>query len=423
MDDIPLSLLIILGALILLSAFFSSMEAAFSNLSKIRVRHYAEEEKRGSKKAMYIVENLDKAMSTVLLSNLIVTVAAVSIATKLLIDNNGSSVSLAIMIIAMSLVLWIVSRMIPRTYGKEHADTYSLKIAFVMFGLMWLHTPVNSLLQLLQRSLKRLFSKGESNIRTITEDEIKAIVEISEEEGVIEKEEKELVYRSLDFDEILVGEVLTPRPDMIAIEVSQPIEQIKRMFFKERLSRIPVYDKDIDNIIGILSEREFFAQLLQHEKADIRSLLRKPKFVVKSMKISALLLELQKSNVHMSIVIDEFGGTAGLITLEDILEQLVGDIWDEHDEVINLITQLDETTYEVSPQITLDEFEKTLNIEPIESSFYNLGAWIFGNIDRIPQKGDSFEYEHVTVTVAEVEKKRVKKLLAKVNNPKLEIEA
>ncbi|MGI2297191.1 hemolysin family protein [Paenibacillus sp. GXUN7292] len=423
MDDIPLSLLIILGALILLSAFFSSMEAAFSNLSKIRVRHYVEEEKRGSKKAMYIVENLDKAISTVLLSNLIVTVAAVSIATKLLIDNYGSSAGLTITIMAMSLVLWIVSMMIPRTYGKEHADTYSLKISIVMFGLMWLLTPINALLQLLQRTFTRLFSKGEGNIHTITEDEIKAIVEISEEEGVIEKEEKELVYRSLDFDEILVGEVLTPRPDMIAIEVSQPIEQIKKMFFKERLSRIPVYDKDIDNIIGILSEREFFAQLLQHEKVDIRSLLRKPKFVVKSMKISALLLELQKSNVHMSIVIDEFGGTAGLITLEDILEQLVGDIWDEHDEVINLITQLDETTYEVSPQITLDEFEKTLNIEPIESSFYNLGAWIFGNIDRIPQKGDSFEYEHVTVTVAEVEKKRVKKLLVKVNNPKLEIEA
>jgi len=403
----------------MLSAFFSSMEAAYSNLSKTRLRHYVEENKRGSKKAMYIVENLDKAISTVLLFNLIARIAAVSIAAKLLTDNYGSSLGLTSTIAGMTIVLWIVAIMIPRTYGKEHAETYSLKIAFVMLGLMWVLTPINALLGILQQSLTKTFSKGRISTQTITEDEIKAIVEISEEEGVIEKEEKELVYRSLDFDEILVGEVLTPRPDMIAVEVNQTIDQIKQTFFKERLSRIPVYEKDIDNIIGILSEREFFAELLQHDKVDIRSLLRKPKFVVKSMQISALLLDLQKSNVHMSIVIDEFGGTAGLITLEDILEQLVGDIWDEHDEVINLISQLDETTYEVSPQITLDEFEKTLNIEPLESDYYNLGGWIFGNIDRIPQKGDSFAYEHVTVTVAEVEKKRVKKLLVKVREPEL----
>ncbi len=419
MDDIPLSWLIAIGALIMLSAFFSSMEAALLNASRMRLRNFAEESKRGGKKAVYIVENLDNALSVLLLGNLSATVTIAAMTTSLFSEAGSVSSGLLLSIVISILALWVIGIMIPRTYGKQHADRFILFVAPLLHMLMKVFMPLTWLFGRWQQAVAKKLNNGEqpASNHTITEDELKAIVEISEEEGVLEKEEKELVYRSLDFDEIIVGEVLTPRPDMIAIEVGLPIEKIKQVFFKERLSRIPVYDKDIDNIIGILSEREFFSELLQYQTADVRSLLRKPKFVVKSMKISALMLELQKSNVHMAIVIDEFGGTAGLITLEDTLEQLVGEIWDEHDEVINMITKIDETTYEVSPQLSLDDFEKAFSIPAIESDFYNLGGWIFGNIDRIPQKGDSFQYEHVTITVAEVEKKRVKKLTVSVQEP------
>lgn len=415
MEGIPLPLLLTLGALILLSAFFSSAETAFSSVNKIRLRNYVDEKKPGSKKALDIVENFDNALSTILVGNNIVNIAAASISAKVSVDLFGPSAGLIFSTFGMTVLILIFGEILPKSFAKEHAESYSLKISGIMFVLITILTPVNFIFSKLRSLVSRVFSKGEKNNLSVTEEEIKVMVEISEEEGVIDKEEKELVHRSLEFNDILVGEALTPRPDMVAVEVGQSIEDIKQAFLDERFSRIPVYENDIDNIIGILSERDFFAALLQDGDANVRELIRKPKFVVKSMKISALMLDLQKSNVHMSIVIDEFGGTSGLITLEDILEQLVGEIWDEHDEVIDMITQLDESTYEMSPQLTLDEFAKIVDIPPIESSFHNLGGWVFGNIDRIPHKGDSFEYNHLALTVIEVEKKRIKRVRVDVN--------
>ncbi|MCU6712594.1 hemolysin family protein [Paenibacillus sp. J5C_2022] len=415
MEGIPLPLLLTLGALILLSAFFSSAETAFSSVNKIRLRNYVDEKKPGSKKALGIVENFDNALSTILVGNNIVNIAAASISAKVSVDLFGPSAGLIFSTFGMTVLILIFGEILPKSFAKEHAESYSLKISGIMFLLITVLTPVNFIFSKLRSLVSRVFSKGEKNNLSVTEEEIKVMVEISEEEGVIDKEEKELVHRSLEFNDILVGEALTPRPDMVAVEVGQSIEDIKQAFLDERFSRIPVYENDIDNIIGILSERDFFAALLQDGDANVRELIRKPKFVVKSMKISALMLELQKSNVHMSIVIDEFGGTSGLITLEDILEQLVGEIWDEHDEVIDMVTQLDDRTYEMSPQLTLDEFAKIVDIPPIESSFHNLGGWVFGNIDRIPHKGDSFQYEHLLLTVIEVEKKRIKRIRVDVN--------
>ncbi|MFD0959221.1 hemolysin family protein [Paenibacillus chungangensis] len=415
MEGIPLPLLLTLGALILLSAFFSSAETAFSSVNKIRLRNYVDEKKPGSKKALDIVENFDNALSTILVGNNIVNIAAASISAKVSVDLFGPSAGLIFSTFGMTILILIFGEILPKSFAKEHAESYSLKISGIMFVLITILTPVNFIFSKLRSLVSRVFSKGEKNNLSVTEEEIKVMVEISEEEGVIDKEEKELVHRSLEFNDILVGEALTPRPDMVAVEVSQPMEDIKQAFLDERFSRIPVYENDIDNIIGILSERDFFAALLQDGEANIRELIRKPKFVVKSMKISALMLELQKSNVHMSIVIDEFGGTSGLITLEDILEQLVGEIWDEHDVVIDMVTQLDDHTYEMSPQLTLDEFAKIVAIPPIDSSFHNLGGWVFGNIDRIPHKGDSFQYEHLLLTVIEVDKKRIKRIRVDVN--------
>lgn len=415
LEGIPLPLLLTLGALILLSAFFSSAETAFSSVNKIRLRNYVDEKKPGSKKALGIVENFDNALSTILVGNNIVNIAAASISAKVSVDLFGPSAGLIFSTFGMTVLILIFGEILPKSFAKEHAESYSLKISGIMFLLITVLTPVNFIFSKLRSLVSRVFSKGEKNNLSVTEEEIKVMVEISEEEGVIDKEEKELVHRSLEFNDILVGEALTPRPDMVAVEVGQSIEDIKQAFLDERFSRIPVYENDIDNIIGILSERDFFAALLQDGDANVRELIRKPKFVVKSMKISALMLELQKSNVHMSIVIDEFGGTSGLITLEDILEQLVGEIWDEHDEVIDMVTQLDDRTYEMSPQLTLDEFAKIVDIPPIESSFHNLGGWVFGNIDRIPHKGDSFQYEHLLLTVIEVEKKRIKRIRVDVN--------
>lgn len=416
MEDVPLSLLSALGALVVLSAFFSSAAAALSGLNKVRIRNLAEDNLPGSKKALHMAENIDHTLPAILSGNYLANVAAVGLSVKASMKVFGAGYGLAVSIFGMTAILLVFGEILPKAIVKEHAEAYAMRISWVLLPVVRILSPVAYLFGTVRNAAARVFSKGKPNAHSVTEEEIKVMVELSEEEGVIDKEEKELVHRSLEFNDITVGEVLTPRPDMIAVEAGMPFDKIKDVFLKERYSRIPVYDKDIDNIIGILSERDFFAQLLRHGEADVRSLLRKPKFVVKSMKISALLLEMQQSNVHMSIVIDEFGGTSGLITLEDILEQLVGDIWDEHDEVVSLITKLDERTYEVSPQVPLDDFAEEMGVRPIESAFHNLGGWIFGKLDRIPVVGDAFEYEHLRIAVAEVDKKRVKRIRVDVGD-------
>lgn len=409
MEAIPMGLILTLVSLILLSAFFSSAETAYSSVNKIRLINYVEEDRPGSKKALYIVENFDNALSTILVGNNIVNIAAASISAKVSTDIFGASYGLLISTFGMTLLILIFGEILPKSIAKENAESYSLQISGILLFMIKVMTPINFLFGTLKSFVSRLFSK-EGKSPSVTEEEIKVMVDISEEEGVIDKEERELVHRSLEFNDVLVGEILTPRPDMVAINVNDSIEDIKQVFFQERYSRIPVYEGDFDNVIGILSERDFFAELLQQQEADIRKLIRKPMFVVRSMKIATLLPELQKSKVHMSIVIDEFGGTSGLITLEDILEELVGEIWDEHDEKFNLMTKTGESTFEFDAQLPLDDFAEILNIPELKSSYHSLGGWVVEMLERIPVEGEFFEYENLKITILEVEKQRIRKV-------------
>ena len=415
MAEVPLSLVILLIGLIFLSAFFSSAETAFSSANKIRLRNYASENRSGSKKALYISENFDNALSTILVGNNIVNIAAASISAKVATDLFGPSTGLIISTFVMTLLILVFGEVLPKSIAKENAETYALRISGILFFLIKVLTPVNFLFSQLKSLVSSTYSKNNENMPSVTEEEIKVMVDISEEEGTINKDERELVHRSLDFNEILVGEIITPRTDMIALEVNQPIQEIKEVFLEERYSRIPVYEEHIDNVIGILSEREFLAELLQYQDVNVRKLLRKPMFVVKSTKIATLLPELQKSKVHMSIVIDEYGGTAGLITLEDILEELVGEIWDEHDEKINIMTKVNENTFEFDAQFQLDDFSKLLKLPDLDSSYHTLGGWITEKYERIPVQGESFQFENLKITIDDVKKHRVKKVKVEVS--------
>ncbi|RBW71015.1 hemolysin family protein [Bacillus taeanensis] len=416
MDEVPLNLFILLGFLIFLSAFFSSAETAYSSVNKIRLRNYMDEQRRGSKNALYIAENFDNALSTILVGNNIVNIAAASISAKVATDLFGGSSGLFISTVVMTVLILIFGEILPKSFAKENAESYALAISSILLLLIKALTPINFLFSKLKSLVSRFFSKDNGNLPSVTEEELKVMIDLSEEEGVINKDEKELVHRSLDFNDISTGEILTPRIDMIAIEVNQSVDEIKHVFLEERFSRIPVYEEHIDNIIGILSEREFLAHLVQYGEVNIRELIRKPMFVVESTKIATLLPELQKSKVHMAIVIDEFGGTSGLITLEDILEEIVGDIWDEQDEKINVMTQLNENTYEFHAEYQLDNFSKLLDIHLPESSYHTLGGWIVEKLERIPIEGEYFEYENLKVTVDEVENRRIRKIKVEVFN-------
>ncbi|ACJ34667.1 hemolysin family protein [Anoxybacillus flavithermus] len=419
MGDLPLSLTFLLIALILLSAFFSASETAFSSVNKIRLKNYVDEKRRGSKKALYIAENFDQALSTILVGNNIVNIAAASISAKVATDLFGGSTGLVISTVGMTILILIFGEVLPKSLAKEHAESFSLLISDVLYMLIQLFTPVTALLVMLKKVVSKLVGQR-ADVPSVTEEEIKVMVNLSEEEGVIDNKEKELVHRSLDFNDILVGEIFTPRIDMVAVEVNQPVEEIRDIFLRERYSRVPVYEGDIDNVIGILSESDFFSQLVQGKEVNVRELLRTPLFVVESMRISTLLPELQKSKVHMAIVIDEFGGTSGLITLEDILEQIVGEIWDEHDEAVKTFQKINDYEYEFNAELPLDEFCHILGIDELESSSHTLGGWVFEMFERIPTVGESFEYETLTVTVRQVENRRIRKVLVRIREPIME---
>ncbi|WLR51687.1 hemolysin family protein [Bacillus tianshenii] len=409
MDDLPLNSLILLMSLILLSAFFSSAETAFSSVNKIRLKHFADEGKRGGKKALYIAENFDNALSTILIGNNIVNIAAASISAKLATDLFGASKGLLVSTFVMTVLVLIFGEILPKSLAKENSESYSLVISGVLFFLIKILTPINFFFLKLKMLVSKYFSKKEG-MPSVTEEEIKVMLEISEEEGVIDKNERELLHRSMDFDDILTGEALTPRIDITAIEVNQSIEEIKQIFFEERYSRIPVYEEHIDNIIGVLSEKEFFTHLLKYNEANVRELIREPLFVVESTKISTLLPTLQKNKVHMAIVLDEFGGTAGLITLEDVLEEIVGEIWDEQDEKISSMTRINENVYKFDSQYQIDDFADLMDISLPDSSYHTLGGWVIENLEAIPTQGDSFEYENLKVVIDEVENRRVRKI-------------
>jgi putative hemolysin len=418
LGELPLSLLGWFFLCIVLVAFFSSAEAAFSSANKIRLKNYVEENHRGSKRVNYIMENLDRVLLTVLVANRIASIVAVAFLADIATTMLGERAGLIAAIIVMTVLLLIFGEILPKSIAKEHAESLSIRYAGIVYALMKLLSPITTLFNAVKESVAKWFTNG-TVVPAVTEEEIKVMIDLSEEEGIIDNKEKELIHRSLDFDEILVGEIFTPRSDMVAVEVNQPIEAIRDVFLEEKYSRIPVYEEDIDNVIGILSESDFFSELVQQKDINIRALLRKPLFVMESMKISDLLPELQKSRVHMAIVIDEFGGTAGLITLEDIIEQIVGEIWDEHDEAVKNIQQIDENSYEFNAELPLDEFCEIMKIDAPESSSHTLGGWIFEMFERVPNVGETLHYGPLTLTVRQVENRRIRKVLVSLNEPPL----
>lgn len=395
--------------LLLLSAFFSSAETAYSSANKIRLKSYADEGRRGAKKALHIVEHFDKTLSTILVGNNLVNIAAATISAQLATDIFGPSTGVFISTFVVTILVLIFGEILPKSFAKEYAEPFALRISTVLLFLIMIATPVTWVFLQIKKGMLLLVRNKEQS-PSFTEEELKVMVELSEEEGVLNKNEKELVHRSLDFDDILVGEILKPRIDIIAVDINQSIEEIKNIFFQERYSRVPIYDGSIDNIIGILSERDFLTSLIKDEEVDLQKLIRDPLLVVESMKVSALLPELQKHKMHMAIVIDEFGGTSGLITMEDILEEIVGEIWDEHDEKVKLVKQIDTETYLFYAEYSLDDFVRFTNVELPDTSYHTLGGWLVEEFQRIPAKGDEFTYEHITLKVEETENRRIRKV-------------
>ncbi len=398
-------LIIALGLLILMSAYFSATETAFSSANRIRLKSMAG---AGNKRAALVLkmsDNFDRLLSTILIGNNIVNIVATSLATVLFTRHWGD-MGVTLSTVVMTVLVLIFGEISPKSLAKESPEKFAMFSAPILKVFMILLTPLNWLFMKWKKLLSKLFKNKDT--QSMTEEELMTIVEEAEEDGGIDEHEGELIRSAIEFNDVSVQDILTHRVDLIAIDDEMSNEEIKEVFLNNGLSRLPVYKDTIDHIIGVLHEKDFMA-FLNKGGTDYHSVIQQVLFIPENMKISNLLRSLQKSKTHLAVVVDEFGGTAGIVTMEDILEELVGEIWDEHDEVIETFQKLDEVTTLVNCSADLDDLFEVLDIKQDPDSFDSttVSGWVMEELDRLPEEGDSFAFEGYQVTVMKVDDRRV----------------
>ena len=415
--------LIIIFVCLVFSAFFSGSEIAFNSANKSRLKKSAEAGSSAAKLAYDITENFTLTLSTILIGNNLVNIAASTastvIAINLFIDFGNGNESLASLIatLVLTVIVLIFGEIIPKVICKKHADKVAPFIAFPIRVITYILYPIVLLVTLLVRGLSKLWGKESTeNTPSVTEDELSTIIDTVEEEGVIDEDQSELLQSTLEFQDTTVEEIMTARINMIDIDIEDDIESIVETIDESRYSRIPVYEGDIDNIIGVLYLNHYYKALANcdgdHTKIDIRSLLLPPKMIHKTMKLPAALAMMRERQVHLAIVIDEFGGTLGIVSMEDILEEIVGEIWDESDEIISMIERTGENTYDVSGDMNIDDFFYEIDFEDdeFECEYSTVGGWAVEALDADPHVGDSYTYKNLCVIVTEMDELRVVKL-------------
>ena len=388
--------------LVLLSAFFSGSEMSFASLSKSKLKIMAQDGKKGARTALSLADRFDTLLSTLLVGNNIVNIAASSIATALFLKISpayGSAISTAVMTVA----ILIFGEITPKTLAKDSPEKTAIRSAPILKILNFVFFPINFVFSMWKKLIKKIF-KTESD-QSITEEELITIIDEAEEGGSLDEQESELIRSAIEFNDVDVEDILTPRVDIVAIPEDAPLEDIAEIFRSQRFSRIPVYRDSIDNVIGVLHEKDF-NNMIYEKKSDISEIFHNVVFVPEKMKTSKLLRTFQKSKVHMAIVVDEFGGTAGIVTLEDVLEGLVGEIWDEHDEVIEECRKVGDTVYMISCGANFDTVCETLGFTDAENESATVGGWVQKELGKIPEVGDSFIYENLAVEVTKTENRR-----------------
>ncbi len=405
----------VIAVLIMCSAFFSATETAYSSISKIRLKNKAENGNKKAAKALYITENYDKALSTILVGNNIVNIASSSLATLMFVSFLGDAVGTIVSTVVITIVVLICGEVLPKNFAIENNEKICISTASILLFLIAVLTPFSFILLKIKNAFAKVAGKNRDSEKepSVTEDELKYIVESIEEEGVLEEQESELVQSALDFDEKTAYDVLTPRVDMTAIDIDEGEEKIKEIILAERYTRIPVYKDNIDNIVGILHTRDYLEALLGNVVPDIRTMIQPAYFVYRSKKLSALLADFKYKKVHIAVVTDDYGGTLGIATMEDVLEQLVGDIWDEDEEVEHKFRKLSENRFEISGDMNIDDMLELIDKDSryIDSDSKSVGGWVIEQIGDIPEENSSFEYKELEITVTDVEDQRINKIL------------
>lgn len=413
-------MIIAIIVLVVLSAMFSSMETAFSSVNVIRLKHLAANGSKKAERALKLAENFDKALTTILIGNNIVNILSSSLGTIFFTGMFGAS-GVAVSTAVMTVVVLIFGEIMPKSLAKQNAEKFACGFGGILNGICIILTPLSVIFMAIQKAATKLF-RSKDAVPSVTEDELKYIINEIEDEGVLEEQESDLVRSALEFDEITVEEILIPRVKIVAVEEDEDIESIRKIFISERYSRLPVYEKSLDNIVGFITEKDFFALVTDPEMqnvSNIKCIIQKALFISEMKLISEVLYEMQRSKIHMAIVKDQYGGTSGLVTMEDIIEELVGEIYDENDEVIQSIVPVGDNMYEVAADFSLtdmlEEFELPENI--IDSESNSVGGWVMELFGRIPKTGDTVTNGIFTVTVLEADEQSVGKVGLKIDRP------
>ena len=412
----PVWLFVAILALVLMSGFFSSTETAYSCANKIKLRALATNGNKKAKKVLALAEDsYDKFISTVLIGNNIVNLSATTLATlmfaKLIADANTSAiVSTAVMTVGVLIFGEITPKFIAKAYPEKLAMSFYplIKLFYYVF------TPLNYLFGGWKWLLAKVFRLNNEDV--VTEDEIMTVVEEAEEDGTLGEEETKLIRSVIEFDDLEVGDILVPRVNVVGVEIGASMDAIKELFLREGYSRLPVYKESVDTIIGTIHEKDFFRAYM-HGKKGIDGILQNAYYTTEHVKISNLLKDLQKKKVHLAVVLDEYGGTLGIVTLEDILEELVGEIWDEHDEEVNFFRQLSEDTFLVDGNAPLGEmfdyFEMRGEDENFEAN--TASGWIIEQLEIIPHAGAKLSYLNLDFEVMKSTVRKVQQIKVTVN--------
>lgn len=396
--------------LIVLSAFFSSSEIAYASANKMRLKKGKENGGLRWKWAQTISDRYDEALCTLLMGNNLVNMGASSLATVFAISLVGE-VGAVYATVAMTVVLLIFGEILPKQIGKQKSDTYILFVAPIIRFLMIITKPLVSVVMSLVDNVSKLWG-GEGESVAMTEDELVTIIETVEEEGIIDEERSDLLQSAIEFGEIEAEEIIIHRVDILSININDSFEEMIEIANNSPFSRIPVYEGNIDNIIGVLSLNHLYKALIDHKEVDVKKLISEVCYVHKSKKLPVVLNEMQRRKIHMSVVTDDYGGTLGILTMEDILEEIVGEIWDETDIIYNEFMEVADSLYEVDGNLGVSDFLENLDMEDqeFEDDFITMGGWTVDVLGGFPKPGDNFKYRNLLITVMEMNDLRVTKL-------------
>lgn len=406
---------VVIFVMICLSAFFSASEIAFNTSNKMRLRRAAENGSKTAAMAYKVSEHFTTTLSAVLIGNNLANIAVSTCTTLIVMSLFPGQVGLAstIATVLVTVVILILGEIVPKVLSKQHADSVVRAVVIPIRILTFILSPVVGIVMALLFVLRKIWGKDRADA-TVTEGELVTIIDTVEEEGVIDEEQGELLQSTLDFHDITVEKIMTPRIDMTTLDIDADEEKtVALLSDTTQFSRLPVYEESIDNIIGVLSLNRYYKATLEEEHPDIRALMLKPCKLHKTMKLPAALARMREQKMHLAIVIDEFGGTLGVVTMEDILEELVGDIWDDTDVIVTECRSTGENTFEVTGDMNIDDcFEEIGYTKPEDFTceYSTMGGWVIEQLNADPHVGDSFHFDNLFVIVAHMDEERVTKL-------------